>query len=770
MRRRRRLEVSTFPFLAVLLCTMGSLILLLLVLDRRAKIVAQRKAREDAAVVQAERTRRDQELRRKTAEEERLAAERQAEFERRRLQLHQLLADQEQDLLGKIAEARSQVAAAQTRVQEEESKADQLKHELETTGLRIAFSQQSLQSQRSAAAEAEKMTEQARRELEKQALDLQTMEAALAALKALRERQKNTYSLVPYLGRRGDSRKPLYVECTASGVVFHPDGGVLGPGQLTRSQIREEVKQRIARQRVQMKPAPGEEPAPYLLMLVRPNGIHTYYTTMAALSGLKIDFGYEFIEPDWVLDFSADTGDGPAQPWMTANKLPQALPPFPPGSPQSSVPRPPYVAGLGAPGQPASSGPGPDRGGPGGGGRTGGRWGQGGQGADQETTTDLGSRGFHSPTEPIEKAVAGSSGTVKFQGIASPKDGSGTNTGPSGAPLVIGNAGSAGAAGSQFGSPGLQGGPGGAASSQVGTPGGSGGSGGGAGGATGNSGPQGPGGMRAVTGLPQFETAGNGGGGTIWRPAGGPEGGGTKSVGGGGGSGGMPNGLPPLGANSSGNAPSPGSSGQGTGSPGASGGGNSAGATYGGEAGSPGGAGGAGGSGGAGGPGGGGTGGSGGGNGGGGGAAGAGSGGGSAGGTGDARGGGIADGGLPLMASPQSGARGVGPVPLGRLLGNRDWILYVECHNDGIVLKHGNQKFSMESLTTRTTGEHPLVTTVRQIIQRRQATVGPGEPPFRPLLRFQVWPDGNSAYYLTYPLLQALQIPMARENMIVPKN
>ena len=49
MRRpRRRLEVSTFPFLAVLLCAMGSLILLLLVLDRRAKAAARARAAESA--------------------------------------------------------------------------------------------------------------------------------------------------------------------------------------------------------------------------------------------------------------------------------------------------------------------------------------------------------------------------------------------------------------------------------------------------------------------------------------------------------------------------------------------------------------------------------------------------------------------------------------------------------------------------------------------------------------------------------------------------
>lgn len=48
MKKRKKLEVSTFPFLAVLLCTMGSLILLLLVIDKKAKKAALEKAYEAA--------------------------------------------------------------------------------------------------------------------------------------------------------------------------------------------------------------------------------------------------------------------------------------------------------------------------------------------------------------------------------------------------------------------------------------------------------------------------------------------------------------------------------------------------------------------------------------------------------------------------------------------------------------------------------------------------------------------------------------------------
>jgi hypothetical protein len=70
MRQRRQgLQVSTFPFLAVLLCAMGSLILLLLVIDRRAKIVARIKAMR--AVEQAQAAR---------AEDEKAAASHRAEW------------------------------------------------------------------------------------------------------------------------------------------------------------------------------------------------------------------------------------------------------------------------------------------------------------------------------------------------------------------------------------------------------------------------------------------------------------------------------------------------------------------------------------------------------------------------------------------------------------------------------------------------------------------------------------------------------------------
>jgi hypothetical protein len=91
--------------------------------------------------------------------------------------------------------------------------------------------------------------------------------------------------------------------------------------------------------------------------------------------------------------------------------------------------------------------------------------------------------------------------------------------------------------------------------------------------------------------------------------------------------------------------------------------------------------------------------------------------------------------------------------------------LYIECHGDGIVLKYGNKRFALAALTAPTSGEHELAAAVRMAIARKQATVGNGEPPYRPIVRFQVWPDGLRAYYLAYPLLQPLRVAMTRENV-----
>jgi hypothetical protein len=100
-----------------------------------------------------------------------------------------------------------------------------------------------------------------------------------------------------------------------------------------------------------------------------------------------------------------------------------------------------------------------------------------------------------------------------------------------------------------------------------------------------------------------------------------------------------------------------------------------------------------------------------------------------------------------------------------RLIGNRDWVIPVECHPDGVVVRGAGQKFPLSSLTANGPGETALAQSLRQTIARRQATVRPGEPPYRPQVRLLVYPDSLKTYYLTFPALEPLRIPLTRQNV-----
>src|SRR5947209_2060984 len=114
-RRRQALQVSTFPFLAVLLCTMGALLLLLLMIDRQAKLTARRKALLAAAAAATDRQR---------------DADRDAEWERRRRALQALLARESEEVRGQVRTARGKVEASAADLEAEQARGDELRRRL----------------------------------------------------------------------------------------------------------------------------------------------------------------------------------------------------------------------------------------------------------------------------------------------------------------------------------------------------------------------------------------------------------------------------------------------------------------------------------------------------------------------------------------------------------------------------------------------------------------------------------------------------------------
>ena len=257
MRRRTpRLQVNTFPFLAVLLCAMGSLILILLVMDRRAKAVARHKAKEAALAAAAERARKDDSQR--------------EEWERKRRALHELLAQRHAALLDDVRQLQAQTGAADRNLQHMGQELSAGAQKLQELRALLAQEQEALGARQAAVKQAAQNDQVARAELERLAGELLQLEQTLAALEALRQREQSTYSLVPYKGRNGVSRRPIYIECTAAGVILHPERLELTGPLFNPVDVRNAVVSRLGAMT-------ASDIAPYLLMLVRPNGISNYY-------------------------------------------------------------------------------------------------------------------------------------------------------------------------------------------------------------------------------------------------------------------------------------------------------------------------------------------------------------------------------------------------------------------------------------------------------------------------------------------------------------
>src|SRR6516164_8253119 len=312
MRRRRQvLQVSTFPFLAVLLCAMGSLILLLLVIDRRAKAVARAKALEAAA--------------RMEKEEQRAASTRLAESEKQEQARRADMQNQKMQLEKQIQQIDTETCTAGQELSTEQCRAADLQNGIREESTRVAQKQAENQHRTGKVGQMQAKARETSQELSDLSANLLQLEQTMAKIKTAKQQEPQVYSVVPYLGRRGANRRPFYVECTDTALVFHPDPRTLESADMTPEKIRTEVENRVAKLRARGN---AQEETPYLLMLVRPGGISSYYRAMTALDGLKVDFGYELIEADWILDFP-EKDKPPVQPWMVTEKPPDNRPPLP---------------------------------------------------------------------------------------------------------------------------------------------------------------------------------------------------------------------------------------------------------------------------------------------------------------------------------------------------------------------------------------------------------------------------------------------------------
>lgn len=168
-----------------------------------------------------------------------------------------------------------------------------------------------------------------------------------------RARLRNAVAVLPYRGPNGTWRRPIPVECKDGVVTLQPGGPSFSLmelesalGGLRSNPLVLAVASALVRAQRAETPD-GAASVPYVLFIVRPDGIRPYYAARGTLEPLGINFGYELVLQDEEIDFpdlddpdawrdAPATPDRPAPTWPPAHsgmagRDPGPWPSTPPG-------------------------------------------------------------------------------------------------------------------------------------------------------------------------------------------------------------------------------------------------------------------------------------------------------------------------------------------------------------------------------------------------------------------------------------------------------
>jgi hypothetical protein len=261
--------VSLFAFLAVLICTMGALMLLLLAVTRQARLQAIREA--------AART-----------------AKHRGDIKSDR-DMIQWRIDQ---LKTSRKTTESQLADARLYLGHIEDHSRRLRQQLE----------QLETADKNIAGDVNRARSSMESEIQRVRGDVDAAQRRLGEAQEKAKQRPRSYAIIPYEGPNQTHRWPIYLECLADRVIIQPEGiefhesdfeGPQGPGNPLAAALRATREYMLSPSNRDFQQG-GE---PYPLLLVRPEGIGAYYAARAAMETWASEFGYELIGQDWKLQF-----------------------------------------------------------------------------------------------------------------------------------------------------------------------------------------------------------------------------------------------------------------------------------------------------------------------------------------------------------------------------------------------------------------------------------------------------------------------------------
>lgn len=276
-RRRQGISPTLFPFLAVLVCTLGTLILLLALVSQKATEAAAASVVQAAAPVVED------------VADEQEQAQAVAQIDR---QLREAKWYREQT-----------VKMRDEQTAELEQRRDQLAH-LEDHVARLREQLRLLTAEVEASLDDKGTVLTAQATLDQLLGEIEDEKAAIAKLETELQSQTPRIVIVPHKGPNGTDRRPIYVQCRSDGVYLQPGGQRIGRAQLEASSTHANPLDAALRAiRLHAMQTYGDSVAPYPLLIISPEGIETYGLARAAMNAWDDQFGYELVPEGTELAF-----------------------------------------------------------------------------------------------------------------------------------------------------------------------------------------------------------------------------------------------------------------------------------------------------------------------------------------------------------------------------------------------------------------------------------------------------------------------------------
>ena len=306
-RRKTRDEVGVtlFPFMAVLICTTGALIMLLVVMVQQARVsaaqpvantsVAPPVVDNSAALAQLRQNAEvEAENQRRLAlhEEQMALAERnRQEIEDYKWQTSMLLESYEKTVED-LADQRLALSHLESHTRELSDKASEMQAEADLI----------------AATNNEKLTKKDGQQEQLAVLSskIENAKTEIEEAKRAVTNRPTKYALVPYEGPNSTTRPPIYIECQGDRVVLQPENIVLTEEDFEPPLSIENplaVALRAKREFMLKQGLLPENAEPYPLLVIRPRAAASQAAARVAMKAWESEFGYELVEAEVELDY-----------------------------------------------------------------------------------------------------------------------------------------------------------------------------------------------------------------------------------------------------------------------------------------------------------------------------------------------------------------------------------------------------------------------------------------------------------------------------------